>query len=45
MLWILIAMTIRRFAAIDRLASWLLGPYLAWVTYAAALNAEIYRLQ
>ena len=45
MLWILIAMTIRRFAAIDRLAGWLLGPYLAWVTYAAALNAEIYRLQ
>ena len=44
-LWILIAMTMRRFAAIDRLASWLLAPYLAWVTYAAALNAAFYRLQ
>ena len=44
-LWILIAMTMRRFAAIDRQASWLMAPYLAWVTFAAALNAEIYRLQ
>lgn len=44
-LWILIAMTVRRFAAIDGLAGWLLAPYLAWVTYAAALNAAIYRLQ
>ena len=45
MLWILIALTIRRFAAIDPAAAWLLAPYLAWVTYAAALNAAIYRLQ
>jgi benzodiazapine receptor len=44
-LWIIIAMTMHRFAAIDRLASWLMAPYLAWVTFAAALNAEIYRLQ
>jgi translocator protein len=44
-LWIVIAMTMQRFAAIDRLASWLMAPYLAWVTFAAALNAEIYRLQ
>jgi benzodiazapine receptor len=43
-LWILIAMTMSRFAAIDRLASGLMAPYLAWVTFAAALNAEIYRL-
>jgi tryptophan-rich sensory protein len=38
-------MTMRRFAAIDRLATWLMAPYLAWVTFAAALNAAIYRLQ
>ena len=44
-LWILIAMTLRRFAAIDRPATWLMAPYLAWVTFAAALNAAIYRLQ
>jgi translocator protein len=44
-LWFFIAMTMQRFAAIDRLASWLMAPYLAWVTFAAALNAEIHRLQ
>jgi tryptophan-rich sensory protein len=44
-LWILIAITLGRFAAIDRLAGWLMAPYLAWVTFAAALNAAIYRLQ
>jgi tryptophan-rich sensory protein len=44
-LWILIAMTLGRFTAVDRLAGWLMAPYLAWVTFAAALNAAIYRLQ
>lgn len=44
-LWILIAATIRRFAAIDPPAAWLLVPYLAWVTFAAFLNGAIYRLQ
>jgi translocator protein len=44
-LWILIAATIRRFAAIDAPAARLLMPYLAWVTFAALLNAAIYRLQ
>lgn len=36
--------TIRRFAAIDAPAAWLLAPYLAWVLYASALNAAIWRL-
>jgi benzodiazapine receptor len=40
-LWGCIALTIRRFARIDRLAAWLLVPYLAWVTYASSLNAAI----
>jgi tryptophan-rich sensory protein len=44
-LWILIAWTIRRFAAVDPPAAWLLAPYLAWVTFAAFLNGAIYRLQ
>jgi tryptophan-rich sensory protein len=44
-LWILIALAIRRFAAVDPAAAWLLVPYLAWVTFAAVLNAAIYRLQ
>lgn len=44
-LWLLIALTMRRFAAVDRPAAWLLAPYLAWVTFAALLNGAIYRLQ
>jgi tryptophan-rich sensory protein len=44
-LWILIALTIRGFAAVDPPAAWLLTPYLGWVTFATALNAAIYRLQ
>ena len=44
-LWVLIVLTIRLFGPIDRGAIWLLTPYLAWVSFAAALNAAIYRLQ
>ncbi|MBE7462193.1 MAG: tryptophan-rich sensory protein [Planctomycetes bacterium] len=43
-LWILILVTIVLFAARDRLAAGLLGPYWAWVTFAAALNAAIVQL-
>lgn len=39
LLWVLIVMTIRAFAGVDRPAAWLLAPYLCWVTYAATLNA------
>lgn len=28
-------------ARVDRLAAWLLAPYLAWVTYATTLNAGV----
>ncbi len=44
LLWTMIIVTIRLFATADRYAGWLLVPYLAWVTFAMALNAEIYRL-
>ncbi len=37
-----IAVTIRRFAALDRPAAWLLAPYLAWVSFATFLNAAIW---
>lgn len=40
-LWALIAATIWSFWRIDRVAAWLLLPYLAWVSFAAALNATI----
>lgn len=36
--WLSILATIRDFRRIDRVASWLLVPYLAWVSYAAWLN-------
>lgn len=40
----LIVTTIRRFYQVDRLASVLLLPYLAWVTFATVLNATIWQL-
>ena len=40
-MWVLIVLTIRAFARIDRPAAWLLAPYLAWVTYATTLNGAI----
>jgi translocator protein len=38
---VLIGLTLRRFAAIDRRAAWLLVPYLLWTGYALYLNAGI----
>lgn len=43
-LWVAIAATIIACARIDRIAAWLLAPYLAWVTYAISLNAAIFAL-
>lgn len=40
-LWAALALTIGRFATVRRAAAWLLVPYLAWVTFAASLNAWI----
>jgi tryptophan-rich sensory protein len=40
-LWTLIAVTIRVFTRVNRAASWLLAPYLAWVSFATVLNAAI----
>ena len=40
-LWVLAALTVRAFARVDTLAAWLLVPYLAWLTFASALNAAI----
>ncbi len=44
LLWAAIAATIAAFQRRSRLAAWLLAPYLAWVTFAAALNFAIWRL-
>ena len=43
-LWLAILATILACARIDRMAAWLLAPYLAWVSYATALNAAILAL-
>lgn len=43
-LWALIAATIAASWRVDRAAGGLLVPYLAWVTFATALNAAIWRL-
>ncbi|NYF91869.1 TspO/MBR family protein [Tunturiibacter empetritectus] len=43
-LWGLILLTALRFWKVDRLAGGLMLPYLVWVTFATALNYEIYRL-
>ena len=44
LLWLSIAATIAAFAPISETAAWLLAPYLAWVTFAGALNLSIWRL-
>ena len=43
-LWLAIALTAFCFWQIDHVASALLWPYLAWVTFATVLNIEIVRL-
>src|SRR4051794_13661593 len=43
-LLVAIVTTIRLFAGIDRVAAWLLAPYLAWVAFASYLNAGIWWL-
>jgi len=43
-LWIAIAATLVTFAEVSTLAALLLAPYLAWVSYAAALNLAIWRM-
>jgi tryptophan-rich sensory protein len=44
LLWLAIAATLVAFHAVSRTAAWLLAPYLAWVSFAAALNFALWRL-
>jgi WD40 repeat protein/tryptophan-rich sensory protein len=44
LLWLAIATTLAAFWPVSRLAAWLLAPYLAWVSFAAALNFTLWRL-
>jgi tryptophan-rich sensory protein len=43
-LWLLIAATIASFQRLHSIAAYLLYPYLAWVTFAAALTFALWRL-
>ncbi len=43
-LWAAILATLLSFWRVSKGAGWLLVPYLAWVTFAAVLNFEIWRL-
>lgn len=43
-LWLAIAATLVAFYKVRPVAGYLLAPYLAWVTFASALNFEIWRL-
>lgn len=43
-LWFLIGLTLFFFMKIDRIAGILLAPYLVWVSFAAALNHAIWKL-
>ncbi|RVT79545.1 tryptophan-rich sensory protein [Flavobacterium sufflavum] len=44
LLWLLIYETYIQFAKINKVAAYLLIPYLAWVSFAAVLNASIWWL-
>jgi benzodiazapine receptor len=44
LLWFAILATILAFRKTHRAAAWLLVPYLAWVSFASALNFAIWRL-
>lgn len=43
-LLVVLALAVRAAFRADRLAGWLLVPYLAWICYASLLNAAIVRL-
>ena len=43
-LWLSILLLIVTVAPASRKAAWLLAPYLAWVAFAAVLNAAVVRL-
>ena len=43
-LWLAIMATLYAFGQVESWSAWLLTPYLAWVTFAAVLNYEIWRL-
>lgn len=43
-MWVMIAILIGKYGRISKWASWMLVPYLMWVSIATALNFEVWRL-
>jgi len=43
-MWFFILLTIFAFAPINKLAAWLLVPYISWVSFATILNYTIWKL-
>ncbi|MCW8133292.1 MAG: tryptophan-rich sensory protein [Planctomycetota bacterium] len=44
LLWLMVAVTAGLFEHVRKRSGWLLLPYLAWVSFAVALNFQIWRL-
>jgi benzodiazapine receptor len=43
-MWVFIVLTIITFKTHNKIAAWLLVPYLAWVSFAAVLNFSVWQL-
>ena len=43
-MWIFILLTIFAFAPVNKIAAWLLVPYISWVSFATILNYTIWKL-
>ncbi|HEX4876789.1 MAG TPA: TspO/MBR family protein [Chitinophagaceae bacterium] len=43
-LWVFILLTIFAFAQVNKVAAWLLVPYISWVSFATILNYTIWKL-
>lgn len=43
-MWIFILLTILAFAPINKIAAWLLVPYISWVSFATILNYTLWKL-
>ena len=44
LLWLFILLTIFSFAGINKIAPWLLVPYISWVSFAMILNYSVWQL-
>lgn len=43
-MWVAIALTLASFLRVNKTAGWLFVPYLAWVTFATALNFTLWQM-